>query len=260
MSVNRINLESTLQRLTLVSPSENYLNDGASIVRQNFSSRTFWNSRLGTGLSAALLLSIGLNLLQVNNPQRKVVEISQLTTSPELQVTDISEAGSVFRFLCLTKTTVAINNSFSLGELKGFGEWAFFQTSDNYQVSVSLLPLRDWNAIGQFEEGVISLQLNEGEVMELRGVGIGPSSIKRGGPFPVYGNIQNLGANNVPPVLADQNEPPSDTQAILAPGGSSEDRDRTSLAITNVVAGVDTELSPLTQKYFGALLRSGECG
>ncbi|MDA0281703.1 MAG: hypothetical protein O3C29_14930 [Proteobacteria bacterium] len=260
MNEKQIKLESALQRLTLVRPSENYMACGTSIVRQNYSRHTFWSSRLGTGLSAALLLSIGFNLLQINNPERKTSEISQLTTTPELRVTDIREAGSVFRFLCLTKTTVAINNSLNLGELRGFGEWAFFQAPNNYQVTVSLLPLRDWNAIGQFEDGIISLQLNEGEVIELRNVGIGPSSLKRGGPFPVYGTIQKFDGNNVSPRLASPSEPTVDSPAILASNVPNETSERASLAITNVVAGVDTELSPLTQKYFGALLRSGECG
>ncbi|MFT6824190.1 MAG: hypothetical protein ACJA1Q_001996 [Pseudohongiellaceae bacterium] len=260
MSEKKFNLESALQRLAFVRPSENYLDVGTSIVRQHYSSRTFWNSRLVTGLSAALLLSIGLNLLQINNPERKIVETSQPTTNPELRATDIGEAGSVFRFLCLTKTTVAINSTLNPSELKGFGEWVFFQTPDNNQVMISLLPLREWNAIGQFEGGVISLQLDAGEVMELRGVGIGPSSLKPGGPFPVYGTIQKIGESNVSSSLASQSEPSVDSPAVLASNVLNGTSERASLAITNVVAGVDTELSPLTQKYFGALLRSGECG
>lgn len=260
MSEKKINLESALQRLALLRPSDNYLDRGASIVRQNYSSHTFWNSRLGTGLSAALLLSVGFNLLQVNNLQSSIEENTQLTSSRELQATDITEADSIFRFLCLTKATVVINNSLNLGELKGFGEWAFFQAPDNYQVTVSLLPLREWNSIGQFEDGVISLQLDEGEELELRGVGIGPSSLKRGGPFPVYGNIQKLGATNVSPNLASQSEPSVNSSGVLAPDAPNQTNEAASLAITNVVAGVDTELRPLTQKYFGALLRSGECG
>lgn len=255
MSEKNISLESALQRLKFAKPSENYLVTGAGIIHKNNYNYPFWNARLGIALSAALLLSIGLNLLQISNPERSIVDSIQSTTSPELQASDISESGSVFRFLCLTKTTVAINNSLNLGELKGFGEWAFFQAPDNYQVTVSLLPLRDWNAIGQFEDGIISLQLDEDEVMELRGVGIGPSSLKHGGPFPVYGNIQRFGANNVSMSLASQSEPPADS-----PGVPTAASDRGALGMTNILAGVDTELSSLTQKYFGALLRSGECG
>jgi hypothetical protein len=260
MNENKIDLESALQRQVFVRPSEKYLDAGTNIIRHNYSSSTLWNSRLGIALSAALLLSLGLNLLLVNNPIDSIVESAQLTSSGELQATDITEAGSVYRFLCLTKTKVAINNSLNLGELKGFGEWVFFQAPNNYQVTVSLLPLRDWNAIGQFEEGVISLQLGEDEVMELRGVGIGPSSLKRAGPFPVYGNIQKLGANNVSPSLASQSVPSLDSQALLASNVPSGTNEAASLVVSNVVAGVDTELSLLTQKYFGALLSSGECG
>ena len=84
-----------------------------------------------------------------------------------------------FIVFCASLKKVAINNSLNLGEHKGFGEWVFFQAPNNYQVTASLLPLRDCNAIGPFEKGVISLQLGEDELMELRGADIGPSSLKR---------------------------------------------------------------------------------
>ena len=84
-----------------------------------------------------------------------------------------------FIVFCVSLKKVAINNSLNLGEHKGFGEWVFFQAPNNYQVTVLLLPLRDWNAIGPFEKGVISLQLGEDDLMELRGADIGPSSLNR---------------------------------------------------------------------------------
>lgn len=260
MSERKTNLESVLRRLEFSRPAEDYFAKGENIIRQNNHNRHNWNLGLSAALCAALLLSIGLNLLQASNGEKVITEPLQLTTSRELQAADISEPGSVFRFLCLTTTTVALKNSPNIGQLKGFGEWAFFQTPDNYAVTVSLLPLREWNAIGQFEDGVISLQLEEGEVMELRGVGVGPSSLKRGGPFPVYGNIQKLDANSVSPNLANQSQPTADPLTAIDSGSSSGTRDRGIPLMTNVIAGVDTELSPLTQKYFGALLRSGECG
>ncbi|PCI76354.1 MAG: hypothetical protein COB20_10825 [SAR86 cluster bacterium] len=277
MNERNINLESTLQRLKLAGPSENYFSRGVTIIRQNRNNHSFWNARIGIALSAALLLSIGINLLQLSNMENSPVEKSiversseslepslvastQATANNELQTSDISNTASVFRFLCLTKSSVVVNNSLNLGELKGFGEWVFFQTPDNYQVTVSLQPLRQWTAIGQFEDGNISLQLDAGEVMELRGVGIGPSSLKRGGPFPVYGNIQKLDTNNVSSRSAAQNVLSLDSRAQLAPATPSGTSSQETVGITNIVAGVDTELSPLTQKYFGALLRSGECG
>lgn len=260
MSEKKINLESALQRLAFAKPSDDFLTNGTNIIRQNSRSHLFWNPRIVVALCAALLFSIGLNFLQSGTTKNGDIENMQLTTSRELQATDISASDSVFRFLCLTKSTVVINNSLNLGELRGFGEWAFFQTPDNHAVTVSLLPLRDWNAIGQFEDGVITLQLDEGDVMSLRGVGIGPSSIKRGGPFPVYGNIQKFGADSVPPDIASQSQPSPDSLTLLAPGAPIGTSDRGVPGITNIVAGVDTALSQLTQKYFGALLSSGECG
>jgi hypothetical protein len=76
--------------------------------------------------------------------------------------------------------------------------------------------------------------------MELPSVGIGPSGLKHGDPFTVYGNIDKLALEKVSPSLESHSEPAT--------------------GITNTVAGVDTEFSPLTQKNFGALQRNGECG
>lgn len=260
MSENKVKLEPLLQRLEFTSPSENYLTGGTNIIRQYSRHRSFSNPLLGAALSVALLVSIGLNLLQTSNRERDITDDLQLSNSLELQASDFSETGSVFRFLCFTRTTVAIDNPLNLHELKGFGEWISFQTPDNYAVIVSLLPLREWRAIGQFEDGIISLQLDDDEVMELNDVGIGPSSLKRGGPFPVYGNIRKFAADNAPVSLTTQDETSPASRPPLTPNPPSGVSGRSLPFITNIVAGVDTELSPLTQKYFGALLRNDECG
>ncbi|GJM12151.1 MAG: hypothetical protein DHS20C12_05540 [Pseudohongiella sp.] len=241
MSNNNLDLESSLHALKFVKPSENYFSNGAEAIRNNSTANSFWKTRLSLAVCSALILSVGLNLAQVVSRQSNLrgmtdpafaANEAELSVS-ELQLVDVNDSSSIFRFLCLTKATVAINGSAKLGELKGFGEWAFFEIPANYEVTVSLLPLRDWNAIGQFEDGVISLELEAEQQIKLLDVGIGPSNIKRGGPFPVYGNIRQLSAD------ADPAEP---------------------LGISNMVAGVDSELSTLTQKYFGALLSNDECG
>ena len=57
------------------------------------------------------------------------------------------------------------------------------------------------------------------------GLGYRALSPKTGGPFPEYGNIQKLGANNVSPSLARQSEPSLNSQALLAsnvPSGTNE--------------------------------------
>lgn len=232
MSEEFQSLESTLDRLKFAQPSETYSTHGMRIIHEHETKHDLWRPRLLMALCTALLLSVGINAIQLSKSRAIRSQAIQLASRDELQATDVSDTDSVFRFLCLTKTSVALNDSSISGELEGFGEWINFEIVDGYRISISLLPLREWKAIGQFEDGLITVPLEDGDVMQLRNIGLGPSGLQRGGPFSVYGNIQSLASDSA----------------------------KENTAIDNIVAGVDSRLSPLTQKYFGALLRNGDCG
>ena len=258
MSEKHFKLESTLQRLKFQQPGPSFASSGIDVIRQNEQSRPNWNVRLGLALSLVLVVSLGFNLLQLRGNKSMPMlggSDNQAAYNTELLASDVSDPASIFRFLCLTRTSVVLNGSLNLGELKGFGEWAFFDVPNNYQVTVSLLPLREWSAIGVFEDGNISLQLEDGNQLELRGAGMGPSGIQRGGPFPVYGHIQKFSAANRA-VTAITEIPSASTERDSA-GSLKNDAFP---QISNVLAGVDTSLGAITRKYFGALINSGECG
>jgi len=257
MSDKNVNLETTFEKLSFTQPSEDYADLGAAIIRQNTPAPNYWNARLSAAISALLFLSIALNLIQSAERNQGEPNELALTMSREMQTTDITSADSIFRFLCFTKTRVAGKGSPIGAELKGFGEWILFETSDNYQVTLSLLPLREWKPIGEFEDGIIEVQLDEVNTSTLHGVGMGPSSIKRGGPFPVYGNIRKLTASAA---ASTQTNSPTNSAQNANRNAAGIRRNFSSSSIGNIVAGVDSELSPLTQKYFGELLTSGECG
>lgn len=261
MNDRNIDLESALQALKFSKPSEDYVSRSMSVIQRHSERRSFWNSRIGIMASISLLLSLGLNLLAFNNrgslsTEPLLAASSNAATNSEIQESDIAQPNSVFRFLCLTKSTAIINDEINLGELKGFGEWAYFELPENIQLRVSLLPLRQWNAIGQFNDGIITVRLDDTEQLELRDVGMGPSSVKRGGPFPVYGEITYTSSTSGVTGSANQTTSTLEQSNLMRSTASSGN----SLGIENIIAGVDTQLSPLTQKYFGALLSSGECG
>jgi len=257
MSDKNVNLETTLQKLSFTQPSEDYSSLGAAIIRQNTRAPNFWNARFGAALTAMLFLSVALNLIQSAGRSEGQAEGLALTMSREIQATDIAGVDSIFRFLCFTKTRITGKDSPFGTELKGFGEWILFETPDNYEVTLSLLPLREWKPVGEFKDGIIELQLDEDNTSTLHGAGMGPSSIKQGGPFPVYGNIRKLSVNEAATTRTSSSADSTPSTTLNAANRRSN---FASPSFGNIVAGVDSELSPLTQKYFGALITNGECG
>ncbi len=260
---NENTVEQTLGRIKLIKPGDSFQEKVLADIRNDRASQSSFNAPLTWAVSAALVLSLSFNLLQSIDGTRETTlsatqtpaivpaENLQADLHNTLQTSDVSAMDSVFRFLCLTKTAVVMDNTLQLGELRGFGEWILFEVPQNYQVTISLLPLREWNAIGEFENGTISLQLDDGHHLALQGAGIGPSSLKRGGPFPVYGNIEKIGAST-----DSNNAKQSPTDA----SGDARTSDDSTPIISTVLAGIDSTLSPTTRKYFGAFIDNDECG
>lgn len=259
MNNNSIDVEEVLSAVSLCDHSDDFVGSGLKLIRQNSETEISWFPRIGYVLSTALALSLGLNLLLVSRTETDNAKLSLAHENPEqeqiseLAESDLADRSSVFRFLCLTKTSVVINNSLNLGELKGFGEWAIFEVPNNYRVSISLLPLREWNAIGQFQDGMISLQPEQGVSLELQGIGLGPSGIQRGGPFPVYGNIEVFAGTDTAQNASRDRSAQLEASANLISNSNFA-------SVNNIQTGIDTPLSAITQKYFGAMLRNGECG
>lgn len=273
-------LAEKLGAVRIQEASDDYLLKGIARIgsQQSSSSWPFFNGRLGWALSAALIISLAGNLLQsLGNDSSGArsdiaIELAQVpvtdrfdAANPQLQITDVAASDSVFRFLCLTKTAVLIDNRHSLGELRGFGEWVVFEIPNNYKVNVSLLPLRDWTAIGEYRDGNITLALEDGHQLSMTGAGLGPSSLKRGGPFPVYGSIEQLR-----PKLGESENPqsPDDGTQLSQQDNSQVPDSRPAstaetnpyLPVANILAGIDSALDIRTRKYFGAFIDDDECG
>lgn len=269
-------LAEKLGTIRLQEPSDDFLQQGLTTIRsqQPSSAWSLFDSSVGWAITAALVLSLSVNLMQsLDNNLASIVpantaERSQsllANSNPQLQITDVAVNDSVFRFLCFTKTTLVMDSNIGLGELRGFGEWILFEVPNNYKVNVSLLPLRDWSAIGEFRDGRISLALEDGHQLSLLGAGIGPTSLKQGGPFPVYGSIEKLNpVNSVDNLLIAAAE---EKQRRLLASDQNLDVTQQSAAqanpylpVRNIQAGIDTALDERTRKYFGAFIADDECG
>ncbi|PCJ19978.1 MAG: hypothetical protein COA96_16030 [SAR86 cluster bacterium] len=277
-------LEQKLGLLKLSNASSEFVSKGTAQLRSTQRSESIW-SRWHGGLAwavcIALVVSLGSNLLlssrsNINSSAAIAVTFPAAPTlitasllpgssSAPSQVVSVANDDVMFRFLCLTKTTLLMDNIFDLGELKGFGEWAYFEIPNNYKVNISLRPLRDWKTIGNFENGNILLDLGDGHQISMTDAGIGIASLKQGGPLPIYGNIETIAASNSSENDSEndadprQSNSPSPAQnPILAQQGIKQANPYSS--VSNVQVGVDSILDARTRKYFGAFIDNNECG
>lgn len=273
-------LAEKLSAIRVQEPSQDYLSKGFADIRrqQRASAWPRFNSGLSWAISAALMISLGSNLMlslgrkpALTNPTEPT-EVAQILAAdpnprvnPQLQLTDVAANDSVFRFLCLTSTTALMDGLYELGELRGFGEWVFFEVPNNYKVNISLLPLRDWDAIGEFKDGRISLALEDDHQISLLGAGVGPTSLKQGGPFPVYGSIEKLNPDSSDSNLNIEASEERQRRQLA----SSQDTDAAQpptarvnpyLPARNILSGIDTALDLRTRKYFGAFIDDDVCG
>lgn len=251
--------EDRLRTLSLAPPSAEFLENGLSILRRNRRNATS-NPGWRFAFATVLLLSLSTNILQLRQNQIAVESggVDIAGRADEGSSEQFAPSG-VFGFLCLTRSALVLNEAFYLGELQGFGEWVSLQVPDAYRLSLSFQPLRDWQAIGSYEDGVITVQANPGQQLTLRGVGMGPQNSRPSGPLPIYGEV-----------ATGQAELPLDTGHVANARkalASNETAQRAQAApnspyplLTDVVLGVDQPLGMREQQAFGRLINDNECG
>lgn len=121
--------------------------------------------------------------------------LMQLVLSPRIVSEDmspgrltVSNAG-LLRF-CLKHTKVLMDDTFVLGSISGFGEEIVLDVPDQALVTLAFESRADRRPIGRYEDGVISIPLEEGHELSLSGVRIGPMGNDLAGPYIVYGAIR----------------------------------------------------------------------
>ncbi|MDZ7789163.1 MAG: hypothetical protein U5L08_01445 [Xanthomonadales bacterium] len=91
---------------------------------------------------------------------------------------------------CLKHTKVLMDDTFVLGSISGFGEKITLDVPDRALIRMALEPRADRRPIGRYEDGVISIPLEDGHELSLSGVRIGPMGNDLAGPYIVYGTIR----------------------------------------------------------------------
>jgi len=116
-----------------------------------------------------------------------ILDILPNISSNSLSAIEISDDSFSLKSLCFNQSAIIIDESFYLGMFNGFGERLAVGIPSLALVNLSLKPMRNWNPIGNFNNGTISISLENGHLLNIFNVGIGPSGFKKGGPFIIYG-------------------------------------------------------------------------
>lgn len=91
---------------------------------------------------------------------------------------------------CLKHTKVLMDDTFVLGSVSGFGEKIVLDVPDRALITMAMEPREDRRPIGRYEDGVVSIPLEDGHELSLSGVRIGPMGNDLAGPYIVYGSIE----------------------------------------------------------------------
>lgn len=170
-----------------------------------------WN--LETRLSEANIFNIKFWIKDKNNPEiNQNIDVSEMELSTisllknqqgELKINitpkkipkplspiKLSIDNFGLNHFCFKNSAMIIDDNFYIGKLQGFAERVEIRLPDFYDIDVALKPMRDWQPIGVYQDGVINIDVGENHILTLLNVGIGPSGYQKGGPFKVYGKLK----------------------------------------------------------------------
>lgn len=274
MNINDI--EQRLGSVSLVDPSDDYTKKGREIFTDAGRDSALLKLGLQFAVAASLVVSLALNFSQFlgqsqpPNASLENVDVVAInfegevdTSIPALLAEVASTGNAVFNFLCFTSTSAIVDNSFFVGELGGFGEWATIEIPDFFRVSLSLRPIRDWPPVGQYSDGTISIELEGEHLLTLNGASLGPEGSRAKGRLTVFGEIEKI-AVSVPTVSSG-----SEVQKLVSVTDYSGTITQNVVlasqvnpysSITGTSMGVDTVLDPVIRNIISPLFISGGCG
>lgn len=271
--MNISDIEQRLETVFLVDPSEEYLKKGRVISRDADNGSSRLKLGLQFAVAASLIVSLSLNFsqfldqgkqsrLSVENADVVIVDSSEEVGSsiPALLADVASTGNAVFNFLCFTSASAIVDNSFFVGELSGFGEWATIEIPEFFRVSLSLQPIRDWVPVGEYNDGNISIELEGAHLITLNGASLGPQGLRVKGRFTVYGEIEKISANTSNNNELEKPVSTTDYPETLMRNVMLASQVNPFRTITSTTLGVDTILDPLILNIINPVLESGGCG
>lgn len=161
------------------------------LTEQNIYNVFFWvkdknNPEINQNFDVSTLELSTFSLLKSDLGELKI-NITPKVIEDQLEPILLSEDNFGLNHFCLRNSAIIIDDNFYVGKLTGFAERVEIRLPDFYDIDISLKPLRDWQQIGIYQDGVINIDVKEDHLLTLLNVGIGPSGYQKGGPFKIYG-------------------------------------------------------------------------
>lgn len=194
-----------------------------------------------------------------NNSGELKINIVPKVIEKKLETVKLSEEIFGLNNLCLKNSAMIIDDNFYIGKLSDFAERFEVRIADFYDIDVSMKPLRDWQQIGTYNDGIIKIDVDDDHVLTVLNVGIGPSGFKKGGPFKVYGAIKPPTHNRKELLKsAAQYDFRTSTERIKRIITKANEENLYSVA--GFTTGNDTSASKYVQKAIGSDFIDESCG
>lgn len=274
--MNISDIEQRLESVSLVDPSDNYFKKGRVLARGVGDDLLPLKLGFQFAVAASLIVSLSLNFSQFLDQDQQdnilIEGIESVETAsanaagvvdnsiPALLAEVASTGNAVFNFLCFTSTSVIVDNSFFVGELSGFGEWATIEIPEFFRVGLSLQPVRDWVPVGEYRDGTISIELEDMHLLTLNGASLGPQGSRLKGRFTVFGEIEKIAANASGGSDVEKSISAVDYPEALVRNVTLASQANPFRSIASVSLGVDTILDPMIRNIIKPMLESGSCG
>ena len=164
------------------------------LKKENVANVRFWfkdkkNPELLQDFDVSTLANHTVSLLNNEEGELQLTIIPRIVKEDKLKPIQVSKDSFGLNHMCFKNSAMIINDNFYIGKLTGFGEWTQLRMTNFYDIDVSLMPLKDWKPIGIYRDGIIKIDVDDDNILELLSIGIGPSGYQKGGPFIVYGKI-----------------------------------------------------------------------
>ncbi|WP_196139970.1 hypothetical protein [Aliikangiella sp. G2MR2-5] len=189
-----------------------------------------------------------------------VLDITPFVNQKENEEVSLTADTLGLNHFCFNNTVAVVDESYFLGKIAGFGERVFIGIPGLADVDLSLKPLRDWKPVAQLDESQIEIQLPDGHLLTLINVGIGPSGIKKGGPFTVYGQISKPSKTREQAIEFSQRFLRKDLSAEQKAVFINAIKTNPFVGFSRLTIGNDNKVSDHLDKVIGSFFDGQECG